>query len=108
LPTRDIAIYPLAMPMMATPQGLVAISVIVAGRQSYADVLVVVAILLAIMAFNLVCMLSADRIIRAIGPSALQLIAKIAGLLLTALAVQLMISAFRDLGLIERVIGAAH
>jgi multiple antibiotic resistance protein len=108
LPTRDIAIYPLAMPMMATPQGLVAITVIIAGRQSYADVLVVVVILLAIMAFNLVCMLSADRIIRAIGPSALQLIAKIAGLLLTALAVQLMISAFRDLGLIERVIGAAH
>ncbi|HEX7073424.1 MAG TPA: MarC family protein [Hyphomicrobiaceae bacterium] len=106
MPSPDIAIFPLAMPMMATPQGLVAITVIVAGRQSYSDVLVVVVILLAIMVFNLVCMLSADRIISAIGPAALQVIAKIAGLLLTALAVQLMISAFRDLGLIERVIGA--
>lgn len=105
-PSRDIAIFPLAMPMMATPQGLVAITVLVAGRQSYTDVLVIVVILLAIMAFNLVCMLSADRIISAIGPAALQVIAKIAGLLLTALAVQLMISAFRDLGLIAPVVGA--
>ena len=55
----------------------------------------------------LVCMLSADRIIRAIGPSALQVIAKVAGLLLTALAVQLMILGLRDLGLIEAAADAA-
>ena len=103
----DIAVFPLAMPMMATPQGLVAITVLVAARQSFVDVLAVVAALLAIMALNLVCMLSADRIIRAIGPSALQVIAKVAGLLLTALAVQLMILGLRDLGLIEAAADAA-
>lgn len=102
----DIAVFPLAMPMMATPQGLVAITVIVAARESLVDVLIVVVILLAIMAFNLLCMVSADRIIKAIGPSALQVIAKVAGLLLTALAVQLMISGLRDLGVIEAAVGA--
>jgi multiple antibiotic resistance protein len=105
--SADIAVFPLAMPMMATPQGLVAITVIVAARQSFVDVLVVAVVLLAIMALNLLCLLSADRIIRAIGPSALLVIGKIAGLLLTALAVQLMILGLRDLGLIEAAAGAA-
>jgi multiple antibiotic resistance protein len=103
----DIAVFPLAMPMMATPQGLVAITVIVAARQSVVDVLVVVVVLLAVMALNLLCLLSADRIIKAIGPAALLVIGKIAGLLLTALAVQLMILGLRDLGLIEATAGAA-
>ena len=103
----DIAVFPLAMPMMATPQGLVAITVIVAARQSVVDVLVVVVVLLAVMALNLLCLLSADRIIKAIGPAALMVIGKIAGLLLTARAVQLMILGLRDLGLIEATAGAA-
>jgi multiple antibiotic resistance protein len=103
----DMAVFPLAMPMMATPQGLVAITVLVAARQSLVDVLVVVVILLAVMALNLLCLLSADRIIKAIGPAALLVIGKIAGLLLTALAVQLMILGLRDLGLIEALAGAA-
>jgi multiple antibiotic resistance protein len=103
----DIAVFPLAMPMMATPQGLVAITVIVAARQSVGDVLVVVVVLLAVMALNLLCLLSADRIIKAIGPAALLVIGKIAGLLLTALAVQLMILGLRDLGPIEATAGAA-
>ena len=103
----DIAVFPLAMPMMATPQGLVAITVLVAARQSVVDVLVVVVVLLAVMALNLLCLLSADRIIKAIGPAALLVIGKIAGLLLTALAVQLMILGLRDLGLIEAMAGAA-
>jgi multiple antibiotic resistance protein len=97
------------MPMMATPQGLVAITVIVAAQPSVMGLLVVIVALLAVMALNLLCLRSADRIIKAIGPAALQVIAKVAGLLLTALAVQLMILGLRDLGLIEpEAAGAAH
>jgi multiple antibiotic resistance protein len=105
----DIAVFPLAMPMMATPQGLVAITVIVAAQPSFLGVLVVVAALLAVMALNLLCLRSADRIIKAIGPAALQVIAKVAGLLLTALAVQLMILGLRDLGVVgAEAAGAVH
>jgi multiple antibiotic resistance protein len=105
----DIAVFPLAMPMMATPQGLVAITVIVAAQPSVTGVLVVILALLAVMALNLLCLRSADRIIKAIGPGALQVIAKVAGLLLAALAVQLMILGLRDLGLIgPEAAGAAH
>src|SRR3954451_12430511 len=48
----DIAVFPLAMPMMATPQGLVAITVIVAAQQSVADILVVIVALALVMALN--------------------------------------------------------
>jgi multiple antibiotic resistance protein len=97
----DIAVYPLAMPMMATPQGLVALTAITAAQPNLLWVGVLALIVLAIMALNLACLLSADRIIKAIGPSGLQIIAKVAGVLLTGLAVQLMILGFRDLGLID-------
>ena len=97
----DIAVYPLAMPMMATPQGLVALTAITAAQPNLLWVGVIALIVLAIMALNLACLLSADRIIKAIGPSGLQIIAKVAGVLLTGLAVQLMILGFRDLGLID-------
>jgi multiple antibiotic resistance protein len=97
----DIAVYPLAMPMMATPQGLVALTAIAAAQPNLLWVGVLALIVLAIMALNLACLLSADRIIKAIGPSGLQIIAKVAGVLLTGLAVQLMILGFRDLGLID-------
>ena len=97
----DIAVYPLAIPMMATPQGLVALTAITAAQPNLLWVGVVALIVLAIMALNLACLLSADRIIKAIGPSGLQIIARVAGVLLSALAVQLMILGFRDLGLID-------
>ena len=97
----DLAVYPLAMPMMATPQGLVALTAITAAQPNLLWVGVIALIVLAIMALNLACLLSADRIIKAIGPSGLQIIAKVAGVLLTGLAVQLMILGFRDLGLID-------
>jgi len=99
----DIAVYPLAMPMMATPQGLVAITAIAAAATRAVHVVAIGAIVIAIMAFNLICLLAADRIVKALGPSTLQIIAKVAGLLLAALAIQLMILGLTDLGLIARV-----
>jgi len=46
--------------------------------------------------------LGADRIVKAIGPLTLLTIGKVMGLLLCALAVQLMILGLADLGLIDR------
>jgi len=101
--TLDVAVYPLAMPMMATPQGLVAITAITAAATNVAQVVLIAVIVVGIMAFNLLCLLGANHIVKALGPSTLQIIAKVAGLLLTALAIQLMILGLTDLGLIERV-----
>ncbi|MCX5495574.1 MarC family protein [Kaistia dalseonensis] len=109
LPSTDIAIYPLAMPLMATPQGLVAITAIVAETQTFGQKLVIAAIVLGIMALNLAILLSAGFLFKGGNASGRQVVvSKVMGLLLSALAIQLMISAFRDLGVIAPLAAAAH
>lgn len=103
LPSPDIAVYPLAMPLMATPQGLVAIVTIIAAKNTLVDMLVLAAMVLVIMALNLAILLSADRLLKSGGGGVMLVVGKIVGLLLAALAIQLMISSLRDLGLIEAV-----
>lgn len=103
LPSPDIAIYPLAMPLMATPQGLVAIVTIIATKNTLVDMLLVAVMVLVIMALNLAILLSADRLLKSGGGGVMLVVGKIVGLLLAALAIQLMISSLRDLGLIAAV-----
>ena len=103
-PSLDIAVYPIAVPMMATPQGIVAIVALTAAATRGQLVLIVV-ISLVIMVFNLIVLLAAGRIVRVIGELGVQIMAKIAGILLAALAIQLMLLALQDLGVLER---AAH
>ena len=99
-PSLDIATFPLAVPLMASPHGLVAIVAIEATLQSVTDGVIFVAIILGIMAFNLGFLLAADRIFSKIPPAILKIFLRVVGLLLCALAVQLIIFGFDGLGLI--------
>lgn len=101
-PSADIAVYPLAMPLMATPQGIVAIVTVAAGAQTMGDVAILLVLALIVLAINLIVLLLADKIIKFVGPGALMIIGKVVGILLAGLAVQLMISAGTDLGLIAK------
>lgn len=101
-PSTDIAVYPLAMPLMATPQGIVAIVTLAASADTMRENVGLLVMVLIILAINLVVLLLADKIIKFIGPAALLVIGKIVGILLAGLAVQLMISAGTDLGLIAK------
>ncbi len=101
-PSVDIAIYPLAMPLMATPQGIVAIVTVAAGAQTMGDIAILLVLALIVLAINLITLLLADKIIKFVGPGALMVIGKVVGILLAGLAVQLMISAGTDLGLIAK------
>ena len=99
-PSLDIATFPLAVPLMASPQGLVAIVAIEATLQSVTDGVIFVAFILGVMAFNLGFLLAADRIFSKIPPAILKIFLRVVGLLLCALAVQLIIFGFDGLGLI--------
>ncbi|BCX49661.1 UPF0056 inner membrane protein [Haloferula helveola] len=105
-PSIGIAAYPLAVPLMASPQGLVAIIAIEATlRQGFSpgaimDVGILLGIILIIMAINLGVLLGAERIFAKIPPEFLKVVMRIVGVLLCALAVQLMIAGFDGLGLI--------
>ncbi len=105
-PSIDIAAFPLAVPLMASPQGLVAIVAIEATLNqgltmaAIFDVGILVGLILTIMALNLGILLGAERIFAKISPAVLKVVMRIVGLLLCALAVQLMITGFTGLGLI--------
>jgi multiple antibiotic resistance protein len=51
-PSLDVAIFPLAVPMLATPQGIVAI-VVMTAEATTSQLILIVVFSLAIMAFNL-------------------------------------------------------
>ncbi len=99
-PSLDVAAFPLAVPLMASPHGLVAIVAIEATLHGVTEAAIFVALILAVMAINLGFLLAADRIFEKIPPAILKIVLRVVGLLLCALAVQLIIFGFDGLGLI--------
>jgi len=99
----NIAVFPLAMPLMATPHGLVAIVTLAAAVPGTTEVALMIAAILAVMAFNFVFLLGAHKILSAIGPAALKVVSVIVGLLLVALGIQLMIWGLTDLGVLQEL-----
>jgi multiple antibiotic resistance protein len=80
---------------------------IVAAMPAFKGVLIVGTLAAVIMVINLLTLLYADRIIALIGPAALQIVARVVGLLLAALAVQLMILGLTDIGVVPKP-GTVH
>jgi multiple antibiotic resistance protein len=99
-PSLDIATFPLGVPLMASPHGLVAIVAIEATLQYVVDGVIFVAMILGVMAFNLVFLLAADKIFSKVPHAILKIFLRVVSLLLCALAVQLIIFGFDGLGLI--------
>ena len=99
----NIAVFPLAMPLMATPHGLVAIVTLTAAAPGTSEMVLMIGSILAVMAFNFVFLLGAHKILSAIGPAALKVVSVIVGLLLVALGIQLMIWGLTDLGVLQEL-----
>jgi multiple antibiotic resistance protein len=105
-PSMGIADYPLAVPLMASPQGLVAIVTISAAMPGLPNMLTMLGLVFAVMVVNLIVLLSADKILKSIPASIMKVIMRIFGLLLCGLAVQLAILGLQRLGVLAKVVGA--
>jgi multiple antibiotic resistance protein len=101
-PALDIAIYPVAIPLVASVSGLVAIVSLLAQHDDPASLLSLTGVTLGIMAINCLCLRFCQLIMRAAGPATLQVPSKLMGVILTALAVELFLSGLNGLGLIAR------
>jgi multiple antibiotic resistance protein len=99
--SETIAIYPLAIPLMASPSGLVVCVTLSAGLPIVPGVLWMLAALVVVMAINILVRLNIKGIVRAVGPNAMLISGKVVGILLAALALQLMISGLTELGLVQ-------
>lgn len=102
-PSLDIAIYPLAIPLMASVSGLVAIVSILAQNDDLPSILFLSAVIAVLMALNYVCLRSCQYIVKAAGPAVIQVVGKIMGVILTALAVELILIGLSGLGLMPAV-----
>ena len=106
-PSLDIAAYPLAIPLMASVSGLVAIVSLLAQRDDLGALLFLAGVIVAIMAINYLCLRSCRYIVQAVGPAALQVVGKIMGVILAALAVELILMGLIGLGLIAKPAGSS-
>ncbi len=102
-PSMDIAAYPLAVPLMASVSGLVAIvSLIAQMEHDLRGLLYVSGLIVLIMALNYVCLRSSRFIVTALGPAALTVISKIMGVILVALSVELIYMGLLGFGIVPQ------
>ncbi|SDE25316.1 MarC family protein [Desulfuromonas thiophila] len=98
---HDVAVFPLATPLIAGPGAMSATMLLMAQAQGQwqAEVLVILMLLL-VLALTLVLLLVASRIQQWLGVTGMQVISRVFGVLLTALAAQFMIDGVRHSGLL--------
>ena len=87
---EDISVFPLAIPLIAGPGALTTLLLMVADRRGEpVEMAIVIAMLLFVLLLTLATLLAASRIMRVIGETGANVVGRLLGVLLAALAVQL-------------------
>jgi multiple antibiotic resistance protein len=96
----DPSVFPLATPLIAGP-GALATMILLTGQNQgdWAWIAAVHAVLLAVMAVTFLFFLAAGPIERALGPTGVNVVTRLLGMLLAALSVQFVLDGLRDYGL---------
>jgi len=84
----DIAIFPLAIPLTAGPGSMTAIVLLMGETHKPVDAMLVLGALITIIGVTFLAMLLSDRIIKVLGVTGANVIARVSGILLAALAMQ--------------------
>jgi multiple antibiotic resistance protein len=92
-----LAVYPLAIPGIAGPGAMLTVVLLTDNRDySLADQLVTTAVLGATLALFLVILLAASPIMRVIGQGGANVLRRVMGVILTAIAVKLVLTALQE------------
>jgi multiple antibiotic resistance protein len=94
--TEDVAIFPLAIPLLAGPGSIATVTTLMAkaGRKAFA-IPVILSIALTCVA-SYAMLVAADRISRLLGVTGLSVMNRVIGLIIGAIAVQFMFDGLRD------------
>jgi multiple antibiotic resistance protein len=97
-PDHDIAVFPLAVPSIASPGSILA-AVVLTDNDLYSlsQQAVTTGLLLVVLALTLVILLAANPIYRVIGKGGANLLARVLGLVLAALATEMVLGAVLQL-----------
>jgi multiple antibiotic resistance protein len=92
----DVAITPLAMPMLAGP-GAISTTMVLAGQaQTVGQKTVLYAAILVTLLITWIVLRLADRLVRKMGKTGIRVMTRIMGLILAAIAVQFVITGAKD------------
>ena len=84
---HDVSVFPLAIPLLAGP-GAITTVLLYTGERSATELAVFVAVLLAVLLLTLASLLLAPRLMRLFGETGSNVLTRVLGVLLAALAVQ--------------------
>jgi multiple antibiotic resistance protein len=93
---HDVSVFPLAFPLLAGPGALTSIVLLMERAAAPLAALGVIAALAAVMAITLALLLAAPRVMRLIGVTGANVVSRVLGVILAALAAQFVLD-----GLIE-------
>lgn len=95
---RDVAVFPIAVPSIASPGSILAAVVLTDNRNfSFYDQLLTTAIMLSVLGLTLVLLFQANRIYEWLGQAGSTLVVRIMGMVLAAIAVEMMLEALPEL-----------
>lgn len=91
--TSNVALVPLGTPLLAGPGAIVATMLFVQGSDSGGEYVAIAAAIVAVMVAVYLVLRYSGVLVRVLKPSGIEVLTRIAGLLLAAIAVQLMADA---------------
>ncbi|QTD57496.1 MarC family protein [Parasphingorhabdus cellanae] len=92
---EDVSIFPMAMPMIAGPGSIAAVMLLMARHEGLDSTLVILGALAAVLMLTLIGLLLAGPMMRILGHKVEQVITRVLGVLLGALAVQFVVDGLR-------------
>jgi multiple antibiotic resistance protein len=97
----DISVFPLATPLIAGPGAMGAVILLIADQQGdLTGQAIIIASLLAILLLTFICLLLALKLQKLFGITGMHVIARVMGVLLSALAVQFILDGITQSGLL--------
>jgi multiple antibiotic resistance protein len=100
----QMALYPLAVPFLLNPAGIAAIVIASSEIASLAMVVILIGLILIVGALDWLIFSNMDKLARHLDPSRLAVTEAVFGVLLAALAMQLMLDGLADLGILAMAV----
>jgi small neutral amino acid transporter SnatA (MarC family) len=96
----SLAVFPLAVPYLLNPAGIVALVTLSAEANSFGLVAVVLGLVVAVLVIDIVVFRWGNRVSETLNPNSMLVTEKVFGFLLAALGVQLVLNGLSDVGVI--------
>jgi multiple antibiotic resistance protein len=99
---EDIAITPLAVPMLAGPGAISNVLILLNRAQGISHVIVLAICIVLVFVASYIIFRLANRGVQYISPLVMKVLTRLMGLLLAAIAMQFLINALQELGLVHQ------